>query len=577
MAETRVIGTTPATRRRSRLAIIAAFVLLGLGVAFFLTTAVLLHRAAPILRARVINTLSTRFDSRVELPELDLSGWNGLEVTGKGLKLYPHSLNRLSDQNQSDQDHDQPALSVGEFQFRTHWWNLLRSPMHIGDVHLSDLTIYRPSSEQREQMKAENNAKAQDASHQKIEIYVEEMEIDRATLVLGNDKPGKVPLTFNIHALKLHDVGAGQPLSFHAILVNPRPLGDIDSSGYFGPFDVKEPGNSPVRGNYTFSHADLSTIKGIGGMLSSTGTYSGKLDQIVVDGETETPNFSLDISGSRPVALHTRFHAIVDGMNGNTYLQPVHATLLHSHILATGAVTRAPDPGRPGQFGRHVQLQITVGPADIADMLRLAVKTNPPLMRGVLHLTSSFDLPPGPGSVAQRMRLKGRFHIDNATFSNPRIQSGMNQLSLRGEGHAEQADEALHDGSKAVPTAVEGDFTLGDAKLNLSGLHCDVPGADIAVDGIYSLDGKRFDLQGKARLQAKASQMVTGWRSLLLTPVDPLLSKNGAGVEVPFQVSGTQAEPKFGVDIFGHHFGTGKDEKDKKNQKNQNDQKKQQR
>jgi hypothetical protein len=65
------------------------------------------------------------------------------------------------------------------------------------------------------------------------------------------------------------------------------------------------------------------------------------------------------------------------------------------------------------------------------------------------------------------------------------------------------------------------------------------------------LDGNEFDFHGKARMDAKLSQMVTGWKSLLLRPVDPFFSKNGAGTEIPVKVTGTKSEPHFGVD-FGH-------------------------
>ena len=46
---------------------------------------VVLRRAAPILKGRVIETLSTRFNSRVELDDLDVSLIKGLAVSGKGL------------------------------------------------------------------------------------------------------------------------------------------------------------------------------------------------------------------------------------------------------------------------------------------------------------------------------------------------------------------------------------------------------------------------------------------------------------------------------------------------------------
>src|SRR5690348_5189398 len=44
--------------------------------------------AAPILRARVVDTLSTRFKGRVELAGLEVSALNGLAVHGTGLTIY---------------------------------------------------------------------------------------------------------------------------------------------------------------------------------------------------------------------------------------------------------------------------------------------------------------------------------------------------------------------------------------------------------------------------------------------------------------------------------------------------------
>jgi hypothetical protein len=92
---------------------------------------------------------------------------------------------------------------------------------------------------------------------------------------------------------------------------------------------------------------------------------------------------------------------------------------------------------------------------------------------------------------------------------------------------------------------------LDSSRLMITDLNYEVPGAAIALNGIYSLDGDQFDFHGNARLQAKVSQMVTGWKSLLLKPVDPFFSKNGAGTEVPIQITGTKSEPHVGLD-FGH-------------------------
>jgi hypothetical protein len=330
-------------------------------------------------------------------------------------------------------------------------------------------------------------------------------------------------------------------------------VGDIDSTGSFGPYVTGSPGDSPVSGVYSFSHADLSTLKGIGGILSSTGRYQGTLNNIVVDGETDTPDFHLTIA-QHPVPLHTKFHAIVDGTNGDTYLQPVDAQLLHSHIVAVGEVVRA-----QGVPGHNITLDVTVSPARIEDMLKLGIKTDPPIMTGALTMHTKFYLPPGKESVTDKLHLQGNFAIANAHFTNDKVEMKIDELSLRGQGRPQEANQNAKAGI-TVNTAsdMRGNFALGNSKLTIDSLNYTVPGAHIMMDGVYSMDGNQFDFHGKARLDATVSQMVTGWRSILLKPVDPFFSKNGAGTEVPIQVTGTKSEPHFGLD-----FGRKDKQKDK--------------
>ena len=192
------------------------------------------------------------------------------------------------------------------------------------------------------------------------------MDCTDTVLSLGTDKPGKLPQKFVIQSLTLRTIGAGQPMDFTAMLTNPKPVGQIESRGYFGPWNAAQPGATAVGGTYSFHDADLGTIKGIGGILSSAGGYQGTLDKIVVDGKTDTPDFQVKISGHK-VPLHTEFHAIVDGTDGNTYLQPVKAQFLHSFLTARGYVVR--DQGEPG---RHVYLDVDMDQARIEDLLRLA-------------------------------------------------------------------------------------------------------------------------------------------------------------------------------------------------------------
>ena len=74
---------------------------------------IVITRAQPILRARVIETLSARFKSRVELAELHVWVADGVHVDGKGLRIYG-----ATDPNPWEPG-VQPLIEIGEFRFQT--------------------------------------------------------------------------------------------------------------------------------------------------------------------------------------------------------------------------------------------------------------------------------------------------------------------------------------------------------------------------------------------------------------------------------------------------------------------------
>src|SRR2546427_1479330 len=284
--------------------LLVCFALAGIG--FVLA----IRYAEPILQARIVETLSTRFHSRVELAGFHVSIAHGLRVSGQGLKIFgKNDLNIHEPGIQS-------LISVEDFRFSAGILNFLHTPMRVHRVYLKGLELNVPPKEQRGDGFSVKNGK--------IKIYVDEFICEQARLIINTLKPDKLPLEFDISNLGMKEIGPGQPLRFTATLVNPKPVGAIQSSGFFGPWQADDPRSTPVRGGYSFSNADLSTIRGIGGILSSTGDYSGTLGNIVVDGKTDTPDFRITISG-HPVPLHTEFHAIVDGISGDTYLEPARA------------------------------------------------------------------------------------------------------------------------------------------------------------------------------------------------------------------------------------------------------------
>lgn len=508
--------------------------ILGIAVALLALAAIAIRiaivRAQPILRTRVIETLSTRFKSRVELAELHVWVADGLHVDGKGLKIFGPT-----DPNPWEAG-VQPLFEIGEFRFQTALSNLFREPMHVDTVFVDGLTMNIPPKNDRREM---TNFRRRSG---KISIVVSHLICTNAKLVINTIRTDKPPLEFDIGDLRMKDIGPGQPLQFEATLVNPKPVGDIHSTGLFGPLNEESPRDSAVNGRYSFTNADLGTLKGIGGILSSTGQYTGSLGRIEVNGETDTPDFHLAVSGHR-VPLHTQFHAIVDGTDGDTYLDPVKARVLDSTFTATGKVVRM-----KSLHGHDIDLHVVLDRSRIQDLLQLGVKTDPPIMSGVVQMKADLHLQPGEADITDRLKLAGTFRIPDGRFSNEKVQGKIDSLSLRSSGRPKLAQEGTE---MNVPSDLRGTFKMNQGVLSFSFLHFQIPGTHADMTGQYSLDGNTFDFHGTLKLDAKLSQMTTGWKSILLRPVDPFFHKNGAGTELPFKIDGTKSEPHFGLDF--HH------------------------
>ena len=90
-------------------------------------------------------------------------------------------------------------------------------------------------------------------------------------------------------------------------------------------------------------------------------------------------------------------------------------------------------------------------------------------------------------------------------------------------------------------SALTGRVSQADGVIEVSELNYQMPGAQALMEGKIELARSTFEFHGKVRTEATASQMTTGWKSLLLSPFDKLLKKNGAGVELPIKVTGTRS------------------------------------
>jgi hypothetical protein len=488
---------------------------------------IVLAHAGPILKGRVIETLRARFDSEVQLDNLQVSIVRGLKVTGSGLRIFPQ------DNQNANNDH-KPLIAIKQFQFRASPIGLFFKPTHVRQVNVRGLAINMPPASQR------SSAVARKRHTDKIKIRVDQIVCDDSQLVIGTDKPDKDPRVFQLKHIVLRDLGPNTAWPFDAILTNPIPKGEIHASGSFGPWTTDTPGVSKVNGKYVFENADMNTIKGIAGTLNSTGNFEGQLNRIAVRGETDVPNFSLD-TANHPMPLFTRFQAVVDGTSGDTYLEHIDAKLGSSYFSCKGAVVDIKGKGH------KIDVDTDVPNGQIADFLGLAVKTSPSPMTGLLNLQAKLQIPPGEESVSRKMTMQGAFTLRQIHFTNPEIEDKVDVMSLRAQGLTSN----LKPGAPDVTSKMTGNFEMKKGELAFSRLDYTLPGGDVHLTGQYTMDGRQYEFKGKVRTKAEVSQMVaTKWKSILLKPLDPFFSKHGWGTEVPIKISSDKnGKPKFGFPL----------------------------
>ena len=493
------------------------------------------------LRHRIVDALSEEMNADIELGDLDLHLFPRLSATGRSLRVKQHG------------NGDEPLISVDKFVVNADLAGLMRR--RVAHLQLFGLKIVVPPGKPEPGRAAPIATSGQtrdrprtDPSFEK-DVVVTVLESENAQLVIqpdGDDRrKGKSGSTWTIHRLRMRDVGAHTTMPFEATLTNAVPPGEIVTSGTFGPWHVDDPGETPLTGAFTFDRADLSVFHGVSGTLSSRGRFGGSLEYIDVNGETDTPDFAVTLGG-QPFALHTTYHTIVDGTNGNTILQRIDASFLDSSLVASGTVYDE-DETRPG---RVVRLDVRMDRARIEDVLRMAVKSPKPPMRGALRLSTKFLLPPGKSDVADRLQLDGRFAIDSVKFTNVDVQGKINELSHRSRGQAESTA-----GSSGVASDFQGRFKLGGGRLTLPELTFEVPGTLVRLAGNYALKPQTLDFHGTMLMSAKVSDTQTGVKHWLLKVVDPLFRRKDGkdGSALPLKITGTRKAPDFGLD-YGRVF-----------------------
>jgi len=511
-------------RKRARVIIrilLAVIVVAGIGIVIGL------QQLEPRLRAWVTETLSESLQSEVELGAVKLD-WVPLRLHAENLTVRHRGRTDVP-----------PLLVVKTFSVDLRPTDLWRSST-VEHVKVDGLEVNIPPKNPATGKRPLPNLPDGDDSNADDDsegLVVKRLTATNTRMSIIPREANKDPKIWDIIELEMKNLRSKESATFTAALINPIPYGKIETTGTFGPWVSDEPGDTPIGGDYTFA-ADLGTIEGLEGDLSAVGKMSGTIEQIATTGQTRTEKFRLTELQGDSLPLTTAYEALVDGTKGDVELHRVDVHLGKSEFAVKGVVE-----GTKGVKGKRVVVNVKSSNANLGELLRFTSKTAEPPAFGRLLIDAAMDLPQGKEPVLSRLQLEGSVRAERVTFTNDVVQDKIDLLSRKGQGRP--ADMSIDE----VASHMSSKFELRNGQLTYESLSFNVDGANVRMAGTHSLRSKSLNLAGEVLLEATVSQTMTGYKSWLLKPFDPLFKKNGAGTRLAIRVQGTQDQPKVGLEI----------------------------
>jgi AsmA-like protein len=249
------------------------------------------------------------------------------------------------------------------------------------------------------------------------------------------------------------------------------------------------------------------------------------------------------------VQLRTQFHAVVNGENGDTFLQRVAATFWKTTVWSEGSVA-----GGSGEPGKTASVELAAKDGRIQDVLLLFAQSERAPMSGTVSFHAKVSIPPGKRPFLEKVELQGDFGIDAGSFTKFDTQQGVNRLSEGALGEedrhkAEKDEDKDKDGSDTVLSDLKGHVRLRDGTARFSDLSFSVPGALAQMQGTYNLLTEKIDLRGTLRTDSEPSNTTHGVKALMLKVLEPFFKKKRAGYIMPVKITGTYGHPSFGLDL----------------------------
>ena len=371
-------------------------------------------------------------------------------------------------------------------------------------------------------------------------IGIDKVVANDAVLEFLPGKPGSEPFKLDIQKLVLDHVAESKPSSYHAVLRNTVPPGLVNAMGKFGPWNSTDPGATPMSGSYSFDNGNLAAFHGVSGVLSAKGSFNGAIRQAETMGTVDVRGFHIDGS-SHTAQLSAGFQAGVDAQNGNVSLESV-----KSHFHRTTLESKGEVATKPGEKGKTVELELNVGAGRVEDLLLFFTSQKQASMTGAVKIAAKVQVSPGPGFL-QKVRLTGDFGVNGGRFTNPQVQTPLNDVSKSAQGEKKAQEQ---EDPRTILSNLRGHVEARDGIATLTGVAFEMPGGRAQLEGTFNLLSEAVDIRGLLETQGKLADATSGFKALILKVATPFMKKNRV-TSVPFAIKGTASNPQFGLDLDG--------------------------
>lgn len=360
-------------------------------------------------------------------------------------------------------------------------------------------------------------------SREQNKLHVETIVADGA--LLDFLRAGKPPLRFVFSTLQIHNLHAGEPLTFFARAKIPPLNAVVDANGKLGPLRPGRYAEMPLTGRYSLQRANLSRVSGLAGHVSANGSYSGIVRRVNVTGKAAIPDFR---AGHAHVErLDASYRVTVEATEGRVLWRDARIRLGDSTIRANGSLTGEPKVAR---------VEFATKDGNLKRLLEV-VEARTPSVRGKVSFAARASFGFGPQPFLKRLRLRGHVALEDVTFVQPKAQQKLDAFSAR-------ARNSRNRKTINIDAAAAGETVFRHGIAYFHNVQVTLPGAQASLHGIFNLMNTRVNLTGKVAMQQALSQDVKGWKRWLLVPLDPFFHHGRAGAVIPIAVTGTAASPK---------------------------------